>query len=411
MSDLLRFLLQVTIIIAASRTAALLLAHLRQPPVMGEIMAGIVLGPAVLGYLAPDVWVTLFPAASLPLLSTVSQFGLILFMFLVGLRLEPGHVKAQRRSAAVISVVSIALPFAGGAALALFIRDRLAPPHVSTFAFAFFLGVAMSVTAFPVLARILSDTGLISTPLGSVAIACAAVDDVVAWVLLAAGGAIAHSGVEGTGALRVLLLLVVYAALVLAARPLLARLARNGPGGPSVSYDRLAAVILIGVLSAAATEWIGIHALFGAFFVGLAMPKAPAFVGQVTRMLEPISAVVLLPIFFAYTGLRMRALPVNAELWLDAALILFVAVAGKWGGAALAGRATGLTWRDASSLGVLLNTRGLVELVILNVGLDLGILSPALFSLMVLMALITTGMAPPVLRVLQNHRASVGDGI
>jgi Kef-type K+ transport system membrane component KefB len=410
MSELLRFLLQVIVIITVSRVAAFFLSRLRQPPVIGEIMAGIVLGPSVLGLAAPGVWSALFPAASLPLLSTVSQFGLILFMFLVGLRLDTGHIHTHRRSAAAISAASIVVPFAGGVALALVIRERLAPAGVSATAFAFFIGVAMSVTAFPVLARILSDTGLIATPLGTMAIACAAVDDVVAWILLAAGGAIARHGNQGNGLLRILFLLVAYAAIVLAARPVLARLAGKGSEVPELTYDRLAAVILTGVVSAAATEWIGIHALFGAFFVGLAMPKKPQFVAQVSRMLEPISAVVLLPIFFAYTGIRMTALPVEGRLWLDAVMIMLVAVCGKWGGAAIAARATGLSWRDASSLGILLNTRGLVELVILNVGLDLGVLSPALFSLMVLMTLVTTGMASPVLRMLQPGAAS-GNGI
>lgn len=396
MSDLLRFLLQVIVIVAASRLAGLLMARLGHPPVIGEILAGILLGPCFFGWISPWAWAAFFPETSLSLLNTVSQFGLVLFMFLVGLRLDTSHVRAHGRSAASISLASIVVPFAGGVALALVVRERLAPHGVSTSAFAFFLGVAMSVTAFPVLARILDDTGLIRTPLGAIAIACAAIDDVIAWILLAAGAAMVHPGGAAWG--RMPALIVVYGIVIAAAKPLLARLAR---AKYPLTNDRLAVIVLSGIMSAAATEWIGIHALFGAFFAGLVMPKKREFVDQVVAALQPLATLVLLPIFFASTGLRMNPPGAAGAIWLDGLLILVVGVAGKGAGAILAGRIAGLSWRDCASLGTLLNTRGLVELVVLNVGLDLGILTPALFSLMVLMALITTGMATPLLRILK----------
>jgi Kef-type K+ transport system membrane component KefB len=230
--------------------------------------------------------------------------------------------------------------------------------------------------------------------LGSIAIACAAADDVVAWLLLAVAVGIARPGAAPVPWWQPILLLGGYASIVMLIRPLLARFDR----GP-IGHDRLALIVLASVLSAAATEWIGIHALFGAFFIGLAMPKRREFVDQVSRMLEPLSLVALLPVFFAVTGLRMAPLALDWRLWADLLLIICIATAGKWGGAVLAGRFTGLPWREASSLGVLLNTRGLIQLVMLDIGKDLGILTPGTFSLLVIAALVTTAMTTPLLRL------------
>jgi Kef-type K+ transport system membrane component KefB len=408
MSELLRFLVQVIVIVAVSRFAGAILARCGQPAVIGEILAGVLLGPCFLGWVAPTASAALFPSQSLSLLNIVSQFGLILFMFLVGLRLETAHIQSHRNRAIWISITSVVVPFAAGMALAGIIRTRLAPADVGWVEFAFFLGVAMSVTAFPVLARILEDTGLIRTPLGAIAIACAAVDDVAAWILLAGGIAVARPGVPGAGIGTTLVLLAAYAAAVILARPLLSALASSRE---AASSSRLTAVVLAGMISAAATEWIGIHALFGAFFMGIAMPKHRDkhrdFVNEVSAALQPVATLLLLPIFFAYTGLRMNLQMVSVTLLLDGLAILLVAVLGKGGAAMLAARVAGLSWRESVSLGALLNTRGLVELVVLNVGLDLGILTPELFSLMVLMALITTGMTSPLLRVAQLGRSAV----
>lgn len=380
-------------VIAAARLLGVLVGRIGQPIVVGEILAGILLGPCLLGWVAPGLSRELFPAPTLPLLSTVSQLGLILFMFLVGMRLDPRHLSTHPRSAVVISAVSILLPFAGGFVLAYTMHDRLAPAGVPAPLFAFYIGIVMSITAFPVLARILVETGLATTPLGSLAIACAAADDVVAWLLLAVAVGIARPGAVSGPWWRPLLLLAGYACAVALIRPLLARLDRE-----PIGLDRLALTVLTGILSAAATEWIGIHALFGAFFVGLAMPKRRAFVTQVANTLEPLALVALLPVFFAVTGLRMAPLQLDWRLWADLLMILGIAVGGKWGGAALAGRYTGLSWRQASSLGILLNTRGLVQLVMLDIGTDLGILSSNLFSLLVIASLITTAMTTPLLR-------------
>jgi len=398
MSDLLRFLLQVSVILGVSRAAAVALKRAGQPPVIGEVIAGILLGPTLFGWIAPGPWSELFPPATLPMLSTVSQLGLILFMFLVGLRLDPSHLRHHKSAAAVISITGILVPFCGGIALAQFLRQDLAPAGVNPLAFSFFLGVAMSITAFPVLARILSDTGLLETRLGAMVISCAAVDDIIAWMLLATGVALANPAAQQNGLLQISLSLMAYAGVMALGGRAMSYL---DPGGSArVSLDRLGLIVLVGLLSAAATEWIGIHALFGAFFAGVTMPKRRDFVTQVCAMLEPVAAIVLLPVFFAYTGLRMTIPIVETRMWVYGALILAVAIVGKWGGALIAARVAGFGWRDSASIGVLMNTRGLVELVVLNLGMDLRILTPALFSLMVFMALITTGMATPLLRLL-----------
>ena len=394
MSDLLRFLLELAVIIAGARLLGVLMGRIGQPTVIGEITAGILLGPCLLGWVAPTISRQLFPPQNLPLLASVSQLGLILFMFMVGMRLDPRHLVTHQRSAIVISATSILLPFAGGFVLAYALYDRLAPAGVSAPLFGLYIGIVMSITAFPVLARILVETGLASTRLGSIAIACAAADDVVAWLLLAVAVGIARPGAAPVPWWQPILLLGGYASIVMLIRPLLARFDR----GP-IGHDRLALIVLASVLSAAATEWIGIHALFGAFFIGLAMPKRREFVDQVSRMLEPLSLVALLPVFFAVTGLRMAPLALDWRLWADLLLIICIATAGKWGGAVLAGRFTGLPWREASSLGVLLNTRGLIQLVMLDIGKDLGILTPGTFSLLVIAALVTTAMTTPLLRL------------
>jgi Kef-type K+ transport system membrane component KefB len=398
MSELLHFLIQVIVVVGVARAAGVILARWGQPPVIGEILAGILLGPSLLGWVAPGLSATMFPTATLTLLNLVSQFGLILFMFLVGLRLDASHLHAHGGKALWISAVSIAAPFAAGAGLALKLHSRLAPAGVDVRAFCFLVGVAMSVTAFPVLARILDDAGLLRTRLGSVAIACAAVDDVTAWVLLA--GAVATAAKRGPGQTvgSAFGFLAVYALSVLAMRPALARLA--SPPRP-LGNGRMTAVVLAGLISAALTEWIGIHALFGAFFAGIVMPKDKAFVEEVSAALQPLATLVLLPVFFAYTGLRMTIPILSADMLIAVLSVFAVAVIGKGGAAMLAARATGMSWRDSTCIGVLMNTRGLVELVVLNVGLDIGILSRPLFSIMVLMALATTGMTAPLLRLLR----------
>ncbi|HEX8317512.1 cation:proton antiporter [Longimicrobium sp.] len=397
--DMLLLLAQIGVIVIAARGLGYLFRRIGQPQVVGEMAAGLMLGPSLLGWVAPGVTAALFPAASLGFLSALSQVGLLVFMFLVGVRLDPQLLRNRGHTAVVTSHVSIAAPFLLGTVLALAIHPTLAPKGVSFTAFALFMGAAMSVTAFPVLARILAEKRLTGTRLGAVTLACAAVDDVTAWSILAGVVMLVRSGdmnvplwvtVVGSAAFAVVMITLVRAGV--------ARALRGSVREGTLSDDGLAFILLLALLSALVTEYLGVHALFGAFLAGAVVPKEPGFVRRLTDKLEDVTVVLLLPLFFAFTGLRTSIGLVSGwEMWLTCAAVIAVAVAGKFGGSTLAARATGMSWRDASALGVLMNTRGLMELVILNVGLDLGVISPALFAMMVLMALVTTFMTTPLL--------------
>lgn len=399
MPNLLTLLVQVAAVVVAARAVGWLFRRVRQPQVMGEMVAGILLGPSLLGWAAPGVSAWLFPPDSLGALSALSQVGLLVFMFLVGLELDPRLLRDRGRAALVISHVSIVAPFVLGAGLALYLYPRLSDDGVPFAGFALFMGAAMSVTAFPVLARILRERGLLRTRVGAVTIACAAVDDVTAWCILAGVVVLVRSG----GAELPLWVtiggsLAFAGAMLWGVRPLLARMEHTFRRRGSVTQDMLAAILLLVLAAAWTTEWLGVHALFGAFVAGAVMPKGEGFVHALNEKLEDVTVVLLLPLFFAFTGLRTAfGLVSGAEMWGYTALIVLVAVAGKFGGSALAARATGMSWREAGALGVLMNTRGLMELVILNIGLDIGVISPALFAMMVLMALFTTFMTSPLL--------------
>jgi K+:H+ antiporter len=394
-----RFLAQLVVIIAATRLVGALAARLRQPRVVGEIAAGILLGPSLLGRITPDLSAWLFPPATFPVLLAVSHLGLLFFMFLVGLHLDLGLLRASGRTALVTSPVSIVVPLGLGIAVAGAIRPEFAP-DVSPLAFALFMGLALSVTAFPVLARILEERSLAGTRVGVVAIACAAVDDVSAWVLLAGVTAYVRAA-SGSGSLALTLLLL--AAFAGAVVWLLPRLLRRLLGRPSAAVLPVAVVCLLAC--AAVTEALGVHALFGAFLAGIAMPRRADPGQALEASLEAVTSVVLLPVFFASTGLRLDLGWLSGRrAWLAFGLILLAAVGGKLGGSTLAARATGMGWREAVALGVLLNTRGLVELVILGAGLELGVLTAPVYSMMVLMALVTTAMATPVLQALAPPR-------
>ena len=414
--DLPLLLVQIIVVLVVARLTGALVRRLGQPQVVGEMIAGIALGPSVLGSLAPQVTALLFPAGSLAFLNTLSQIGLVVFMFLVGLELDPKIVRERGRAALVISHASIVAPFLLGATLAIGLYPTLAGSRVTFIGFALFMGAAMSVTAFPVLARILTERRLIRTPIGAVAIACAAIDDVTAWCILAAVVVIVRatgSGVAATG-LPLWVTLGGSAAFVAfmltggrrALRILETRYAARG----RVTQDMIAVLMLATLGSAWITEQLGIHALFGAFLVGAVAPKSEGFVHAVLERFEDVMVVLLLPLFFAFTGLRTEITLIDgAGAWLVCAMVTAVAVAGKIGGSAIAARATAMPWRDAAVIGVLLNTRGLMELVILNVGLDIGVISRELFAMMVLMALATTFMTTPLvtwlLRVLQREPA------
>jgi Kef-type K+ transport system membrane component KefB len=392
-------LVQIGIIVLVARATGRLFRLFRQPQVVGEIVAGILLGPSLLGWTLPGVSAMLFPPESLSAIAALSQLGLIIFMFLVGLELDLTSLRERGGQALVISHASIAVPFALGATLAWPLFARVGPEDVKFLHFALFMGGAMSVTAFPVLARILADRKLLRTRLGSMAIACAAVDDVTAWCILAfvvllvradehalplwltIGGTLAFVGVA-----------------IGIVRPRLAGLAGRMRREGSLTQDVLATVLVLVLACAVITEWLGIHALFGAFLAGALLPKDEDFVAALMGKLQDLTVVLLLPLFFAFTGLRTSlGLVSGIELWGWTLAVLFVAVAGKIGGTMAAARVTGSDWREAGALGVLMNTRGLMELVILNVGLDLGVINYTVFSMMVIMAVTTTFMTSPLL--------------
>src|SRR5688572_25961869 len=406
-------LLQIVVIVLAARGLGGVFRRFGQPAVIGEMLAGILLGPSLLGWLWPATQGFLFPADSLATLRLLSQLGVILFMFVVGLDLDLDHLRSRLGSAVWVSHTSIVVPFLLGVGLALLVYRSAAPAGTRFSAFALFLGVAMSITAFPVLARILEERGLARTGLGATAIACAAVDDVTAWCLLALVVAIVQAEAL-SGALLTLLLSAAFAAMVLGiVKPQVARLlpADLDPGERRTGL--LAGALTFMLLCALSTELIGIHALFGAFLAGVAMPRHARLVAYLKRRIEPLGSVFLLPLFFAFTGLRTEVgLLADARGWLLCPGVIAVAVAGKLGGSMLAARATGMPWADSFALGALMNTRGLIELVVLNLGYDLGILSPRIFATMVIMALVTTFMTGPLLQVwgIWRRRAAAGAG-
>jgi len=393
--------LQIVVIVAIARLAGSVLARLGQPRVVGEMAAGLILGPSVFGRVAPSLAAVVFPGPSLGYVNAVAQVGLLLFMFLVGLELDSTHLRHQGRTALLTSHASIVAPFLLGTALALWLYPRLAPAGVAFTPFALFVGAAMSVTAFPVLARILADRGMTATPLGALAIVCAAVGDVTAWCILAAVVVIARAH-GGASLLFTLAGTAVYLAVMFTlVRPLLARVAERSVRPRSTAETQLAIVMLLTLTSAWVTERLGIHALFGAFLVGALLPPSGPLAEALSSRLRDLMIVLLLPLFFAFTGLRTTvSLISSGSLWLACGLVLLVAIAGKLGGSAVAARAAGMRWRDALSLGALMNTRGLMELVILNVGLDIGVLTPTLYAMMVVMALVTTALTTPLLDLL-----------
>jgi K+:H+ antiporter len=380
---LLRVLLALAAVIALGQILARLFSYLGQPPVIGEVVGGILLGPSILG---PELSALVLPPSIAPTLGVVAQLGVLLYMFLVGLRLDLGSVRARAHATVAISHASIVAPFLLGAWLALALYPRLSSRDVPFTSFALFMGVAMSVTAFPVLARILTDLRLARTELGAIALSCAAADDVTAWCLLAMVVGVAQAQV-GQGVVVAAFTLVYILVMFLVGRPLLKVVAARWETGDA---------------GRSGSERSGGNG--GPVALVFLAPLARAF----TRHLEQVVTVLLLPAYFAFTGMRTRIdLMSEGSQWLVCGLIILVAIAGKFGGTLIASRLTGLSWRQGSVLGVLMNTRGLMELIVLNVGLDLKVISPELFAMMVVMAIATTLLTAPVLRLLEPETAPV----
>lgn len=396
-------LLQVVIILLSVRLFGWICQKIGQPTVVGEIIAGIVLGPSLLGYYFPEMAEMIFPSSSLGNISVLSQIGLVLFMFIVGMELDLKVLKNRANDAVVISHASIVFPFALGIILAYFIYDHFTHANVHFISFALFMGIAMSITAFPVLARIVHERGLNKRPLGAMVITCAAIDDVTAWCLLAGVIAIAKAGTF-TSAIYVILLAVVYVVLMFKlVRPFLKRVADLQTSKNIISKSILGIFFLVLFLSAYLTEIIGIHALFGAFLAGVIMPANLNFRRLFIEKIEDVALVLLLPLFFVYTGLRTQIGLLNdSYLWIVCGCIILVAITGKFLGSALAARFVGISWKSSFTIGALMNTRGLMELVVLNIGYDLGILTPEVFAMMVVMALVTTFMTSPVLDFIEK---------
>ena len=396
-----QLIISIGAILLAARIFGFLFQRMGQPRVVGEMTAGIVLGPSVLGTFFPSAFGHLFPASSLATLTALSQLGLLLFMFAVGLEVDLKTILKQRTAVVLISNASILAPLALGAAFARNVYPELAGEHVSFPFFALFLGTAMSITAFPVLARILKERNLLATELGTIAISCAAVDDVTAWLLLAILTAMIHSAQSWSHLAVTLIWLLGFIVVMLVPvrhgiAQVVARYKQKGTEG------MFFALILLMLAASWTTDRLGVHPLFGAFVAGLVVPKQAGLAVKTRERIESVTLAFLLPLFFALTGLRTRIdLLSGGRLWAYTAAIVAIAVAGKLGGAALAARITGMTWRDSLALGVLMNTRGLVELVVLNAGLELGILSSTLFTMMVIMALVTTFMTTPLLQALR----------
>lgn len=390
---------QMLVIIGAAQLMGRIFSRFGQPSVVGEMAAGILLGPSLFGWVSPEMFLFVFPADSLGTLKLLSQIGICLFMFAVGMELNVQQLRTKAQTAILVSHASIVIPYLLGVVLAYFLFTHLAAPGTTFTAFALFIGISMSITAFPVLARILQERGLTKTPLGATAITCAAVDDVTAWSILAFVVAIARATSIGGAALNLVLVLVFIAVMIWGVRRLLPavlgpeRLAREAP-----SQGTLALVSCVVVAAALCTEAVGIHALFGAFLAGAIMPDTQGFRHKLSTRIENFSSVLLLPLFFAFTGLRTQIGLLNdLEGLLLCLLIIAVATVGKLGGSAITARFTGMGWAESLQLGALMNTRGLMELIALNIGYDLGILSPRIFTMLVIMALATTMLTGPLL--------------
>ncbi|MFC3158664.1 transporter, CPA2 family [Chryseobacterium arachidis] len=391
-------LAQIVTIIMVAKLFGWICVKLKQPSVIGEMIAGIVLGPSLFGLYFPELSAFIFPKESLPNLQFLSQIGLILFMYIVGMELDLSVLRKKAHDAVVISHASIIIPFALGVGLSYFIYKEFAPDGIQFSSFALFIAIAMSITAFPVLARIVQERNLHKTKIGTVVITCAAADDITAWCILAAVIAIVKAG-SFSGSVFVILMAILYVFIMIkAVRPFLTRIAEAQKGKGFISKALVAVFFLILIISSYATEVIGIHALFGAFMAGAIMPENVKFRSLFIEKVEDVALVLLLPLFFVFTGLRTQIGLLNdPHLWKIGGFIILTAVVGKFVGSALTAKFLNISWKDSLTIGALMNTRGLTELIVLNIGYDLGVLGPELFAMLVIMALFTTFMTGPCL--------------
>lgn len=400
-------LLQLVVILATARACGLLLRHVGQPPVIGEMAAGLLLGPIVFGAWFPDAHAALFAPESLPGLASLAELGLVLFMFIVGAELRaPDGVKAQLKSAGLVGVASVLVPMALGFAAAPLLHPH-APEGVAPMPFALFMAAAMSITAFPILARILKERSMTHTPLGRLSLGGAAIADVLAWIMLALVVALVGAGDGYGGFLRATAGLAVLAAIVFAVlRPLYARLLRTHAADGAPSLMVLAALLIGAFACAAATEWLGVHAVFGAFLFGACLPRDDRLLHSLIERVEYLAIVVLMPIFFALAGLRTTGEAFTGAALGAMALILAVAVVGKVAGGAIGARLSGRGWRESFAVGSLMNARALMELIVIKVGLDAGIIGPELFTMLLVMAILTTVMTGPLVSLSLGRRAA-----
>lgn len=406
-------LLQLIVILTTARVCGWVLRYVGQPSVVGEMAAGLMLGPVVMGALFPALHAQLFSKESLQGLSSLSTLGLVLFMFVVGLELRASQgVREQLRSAGYVGVLSTVVPAALGIAIAPALHPSLAPAGVGFWPFALFIAAALSITAFPVMARILKDRGMTRTSFGQLSLGAAAVVDVFAWILLAFVVAMVGAGEGFQGLLKTTLgMVVVLCVLFLAVKPGFAWLLRTKApeGEPSIT---LMAALMIGLLaSSLATEWLHLHAVFGAFLFGACLPRDDRLLKSLTERIEPISIVVLMPLFFALAGLGTTSSAFSGAGFGAMMLILAVAAFGKIAGGAIGARMAGYGWRDSLATGSLMNARGLMELIVMKIGLDAGLIGPELFTMLLVMALVTTAMTGPLINLFIGRKSAVAAGV
>jgi len=405
-------ILQLIIIMLVARLMGYLFQLIGQPMVIGEIVAGLLLGPSVLGSIAPGISAAIFPPASVDILQQFSQLGLIFFMFIIGMELDTQSFKKSANKAILISAASIVIPFISGIMLAYYLYPGFAIHKIRFTSFALFMGTTMSITAFPILARIVQERKLTKTEQGTMAISVAAIGDVVAWCVLAIVIAIVKAGGLSHSFLTIGLSFAYIAFMFLIIKPLMFRIGRVYASREAMSKPIVALVFLLMLLSSLITEVIGIHALFGAFMAGVVMPDNLSFKRVFMEKIEDVALVILLPLFFVATGLRTEIGLINTgHLWFICAVITLVAIVGKFGGTLIASKYAGLSWNHSLTLGVLMNAKGLMELIVLNIGYDLGILSPEIFAMLVIMALATTLITGPGLNLVNYFYPETGNGM